>query len=78
MTERLLVTEKEAADLLGLTPRTLQAWRHRGGGPEYVRVSSRCVRYRPADLEAWAEDRLYSSTSEESAEAEQRAPALDR
>jgi hypothetical protein len=29
----LLLTEMQAGDSLGLTPRTLQAWRHPHGGP---------------------------------------------
>lgn len=62
--DRLLLTEAEAADRIGLTRRFLQARRQRGGGPRFVRVSSRCVRYRPEDLEAWAEERLRTSTSD--------------
>jgi predicted DNA-binding transcriptional regulator AlpA len=61
---KILLREKEAADLIGFTPRALQDWRHRGEGPRYVRVSSRAVRYRPADLAAWAEERIRSSTSD--------------
>lgn len=62
-----LLTEMQAGDSLGLTPRTLQAWRHAGGGPAFVRISSRCVRYRLADLESFAADRLRSSTSDATA-----------
>jgi predicted DNA-binding transcriptional regulator AlpA len=61
----LLIDERAAARLLGLTPRTLQKWRHSGDGPVYVRISSRCIRYRLADLEAWAAARRQRSTSEE-------------
>lgn len=60
----ILVDERTAADALRLTPRTLQEWRRRGGGPPYVQVSSRCIRYRPSDLEEWAADRLRTSTSD--------------
>ena len=63
----LLLTEMQAGDSLGLTPRTLQAWRHAGGGPAFVRISSRCVRYRLADLESFAAERLRSSTSDATA-----------
>jgi hypothetical protein len=59
----ILLDERGAAAALGLTPRTLQAWRHSGGGPLYVRISSRCVRYRPEDLQAFARERLCTSTS---------------
>jgi hypothetical protein len=65
MTDRkILVDEREAADLIGLTPRFLQVRRQNGDGPPFVRVSSRCVRYRPEDLRAWAADRLRTSTSD--------------
>lgn len=46
----LHLPESAAAHLLGVTPRTLQAWRLRGGGPPFVRISLRCVRYRRRDL----------------------------
>lgn len=62
-----LLSEAQASELLGVTPRALQAWRQRGGGPQFVRVSSRCVRYRRRDLIAWAQARLRSSTSEQAA-----------
>jgi predicted DNA-binding transcriptional regulator AlpA len=59
-----LLSEKEAAGDLGFSIRTLQAWRVRGGGPPYVKVSARCVRYRQSDLEEWIEERLRRSTSD--------------
>jgi predicted DNA-binding transcriptional regulator AlpA len=52
-----LVTETEAAVLMGLAPRTLQSWRQHGRGPRYIRVSARAVRYRRSDLLAWITDR---------------------
>ncbi len=61
---QILVDERAAAAALGLTPRTLQAWRHAGGGPPFCLISSRCVRYRVADLESWAADRVRTSTSD--------------
>jgi hypothetical protein len=61
-----LLDESKAATLLDVTPRALQAWRQRGGGPPYVRISSRCVRYRRRDLVAFAEARLQRSTSDTS------------
>ena len=59
-----LVNEKEAAEFLGYTVRALQNWRIRGGGPKFVKVSSRSVRYRLRDLLEWSESKLVSSTSE--------------
>ncbi|MHB8766395.1 MAG: helix-turn-helix transcriptional regulator [Deferrisomatales bacterium] len=59
-----LLNEKQAAVVLGVTPRCLQNWRMIGYGPKHVRLSAACCRYRPEDLDAWIESRLRSSTSE--------------
>ncbi len=59
-----LVDERQAAAFLGYTVRALQNWRIRGGGPRFVKVSSRSIRYRRRDLLAWIEEHLRSSTSE--------------
>ena len=56
------INEKVAAAFLDLQARTLQAYRQRGGGPRYIAVSPRCVRYRRVELRAWAEERLRTST----------------
>ncbi len=60
----VLLTEEQAAAAIGLSQRFLQARRYRGDGPRFVRISSRCVRYRRQDLEAWIQARVRSSTSE--------------
>ena len=52
----ILVDERTAAQLLGVSPRTIWTLRQRGELP-YVRVGPRLVRYRPADLERWAAER---------------------
>lgn len=59
-----LLTEREAATLLGFTPSALQAWRLKGGGPRFVKISARAVRYRPQDLEVFVEERLRTSTAD--------------
>jgi predicted DNA-binding transcriptional regulator AlpA len=58
-----LIPEPQAADFLGYSVRALQNWRLRGGGPVFVRVSGRSVRYRRRDLIEWANSRLAISTS---------------
>ena len=63
--ENGLLSEKQAADFLQLTPRALQAWRTRGGGPSYLRIGHRTVRYLRADLEDFLESRRFSNTAEE-------------
>ena len=58
-----LMDTREAAAVLGVQPRTLEAWRLRGSGPRYVQVG-RLVRYRRATLEQWLAERERSSTSD--------------
>ena len=53
---RLLETV-HAADELGLSPRTLEGWRRRGEGPQYLKIGRR-VKYRPEDIEAYKVTRL--------------------
>ena len=58
-----LIGENEAASLLNISPRTLRKYRCTGAGPRYVRISPRCIKYRRDWLEAWANEKVYSSTS---------------
>ena len=60
---------REAANLLGLSPRTLEDLRLRGGGPPFVRVTRAAVRYRPADLERFVNARIRRNTSDPGPEA---------
>lgn len=46
------LTEREVAELLGLSVATLRAWRHRGKGPRFLRLG-RSVRYLPSDLDGF-------------------------
>lgn len=49
-----ILNEGEAAQVLGINVRTLQTWRFKGHGPQYLKMG-RCVRYRRQDLLAFAE-----------------------
>jgi hypothetical protein len=47
-----LLREKDAADILGLSPKTLARWRWSGKGPRYRKFpNSSAVRYAIEDLE---------------------------
>lgn len=59
-----LINEQEAASFLGYTVRALQNWRVRGGGPLFIKVSARSIRYRRRDLIAWIDSLACRSTSE--------------
>ena len=53
-----LLKEDEAGDLIGVTARCMQAWRCYGGGPAFVKISSKAVRYRVEDVEEWVKQRV--------------------
>ena len=64
-----LINDTVAARFIGFTARALQNWRYGGGGPKFIRVNQRCVRYRRVDLREWSEARLRTSTSDTGQEA---------
>lgn len=51
--------EKDAARLLGVSARTLQAWRCKKLGPPFVRLG-RAIRYQRRTLVDWAEQQASS------------------
>ena len=53
----------DAADWLGLSPRTLEKYRSHGTGPTFRKLGGRVV-YAVVDLEAWAEESACQSTSD--------------
>ena len=57
------LTNDEAADYLRLSPRTLEKQRVLGGGPKFRKFGRR-VMYAVADLDAWAAERSFESTSD--------------
>lgn len=59
-----LLSPKQAAAVLNLSPVTLAKWRCAGGGPRFVRYTSRCIRYQLADLDQWVAARFAAHTSE--------------
>lgn len=58
------LTTEEAARLVGLSRKTLEAKRLTGEGPRFLKLG-RSVRYRREDIDAWLAANLRSSTSEE-------------
>lgn len=57
------LTNDEAAGYLRLSPRTLEKQRVIGGGPRFRKFGRR-VMYAVADLDAWAADRSFETTSD--------------
>src|ERR1051325_11513151 len=52
------------ATWLGVSVDWLDNGRHRGYGPEYIRLSPRRIRYRRSDVIRFLEERRHSSTAE--------------
>jgi DNA-binding transcriptional MerR regulator len=57
------LTEIEAAGILNVSPRTLQQWRVKGGGPPFQKLGA-AVRYDPDALAAWINAQTRSNTSD--------------
>lgn len=60
---RPYLTTPEAAELIRHSPQTMRAWRVRGGGPPYIRLSGR-VLYSNADLREWLTSHRRFSTAD--------------
>jgi phage terminase Nu1 subunit (DNA packaging protein) len=56
------LNESQAAEFLGVSVRTLQAWRVRGGGPTYTKMG-RLVRYPRRALAVFQESNARESTT---------------
>ena len=60
--------ETAAAQLAGISARTLQRMRQVGAGIPYVRISARRLVYNTADIEKWAAERTFNSRAAELAQ----------
>ncbi|ATJ90702.1 DNA-binding protein [Acetobacter tropicalis] len=60
----LILSEADAANMLNIAPRTLQAKRLDGSGPAFVQLTKRRIGYAVSDLEAWIETCRYKTTKE--------------
>ena len=58
-----LLNQREAADFLGLSGRTLESRRARSIGPKFIALSRRAVRYRRPDLEAFVAAHSVATTA---------------
>jgi excisionase family DNA binding protein len=63
-TSDIYLTENETADRLKLSTRTLQRWRQEGRQGLPFRRFGGLVRYSLNDIEAWAAQRSFISTSQ--------------
>ena len=58
-----LLDQRKAAEILGVSVRTLERHRITGTGPQFCRLG-RLVRYRECDLDDWVSRSLRTSTSD--------------
>ncbi len=61
--DRTYLTTAQAAERLGLQPRTLERWRWAGTGPRFRKLGG-AVRYAPQDLDEFADAGMRRSTSD--------------
>lgn len=57
------IPPKQAARILHVHPNTLCKWRISGGGPAFVKVGRR-IRYRTAEISAWADENTFLNTAQ--------------
>jgi hypothetical protein len=58
------IDEKLAAEFLGISPRTLQGYRSKGGGPLFHKITHKVVRYKFSDLIDWTNNKKRKNTSQ--------------
>jgi predicted DNA-binding transcriptional regulator AlpA len=59
-----LMTTKQTAAFIGVTPAHLQRQRSEGGGIPFVLLGKRKIAYRLSDINAWLAARVASSTTD--------------
>ena len=70
-----LLTDQQVSRISGVTPKTLANWRCKGVGPVFCKVGHH-IRYRPEDVNAFLNSRVFCSTGEYA--AHQAAEKLSR
>lgn len=61
-----LLDNEQTAALLGIKPNTLEIWRHKGKGPEFLKLGDTPqspVRYLRSKVSEWLAGRSFPSTS---------------
>jgi predicted DNA-binding transcriptional regulator AlpA len=59
-----LLSPRKVADKLGVSEGALAQMRYMKTGPDYVRINSRNIMYRPEDVEAWILERTVASDTD--------------
>jgi len=59
-----LLTPADVALRLSLSPKALSNMRHRGTGPMFIPINSRCVRYSEQAVNKWLAERVQLGTAQ--------------
>ena len=70
------LTTQQAAQELGISPHTLDAWRAKGFGPQYRKIGRR-VFYEKSDLSEWAQGQARWSTTADAPAGAATNPVAD-
>ena len=54
-----LLDEKEVAEYLGVSVKTLRRWRFDRRGPSYAKVGGKLIRYPYRELKAWVDQQIF-------------------
>jgi len=63
MKNQHLLNENQAAEFLGYSVKTLQSFRWRKVGPQYLKLNGGGVRYRPEDLDEFVNSSIVETRS---------------
>jgi predicted DNA-binding transcriptional regulator AlpA len=58
------IDTKAASKLTGVSVQTLETWRSRGGGPHFVKLGAKTVRYPRRELITWMRAKVCASTAD--------------
>ena len=72
--DRTRLSSASAAHYIGVRPQALRLYRHKGVGPPYARLGGKRGRavYAVEDLEEWLQARTFTSTTQETVQAESK------
>jgi hypothetical protein len=58
------VNTRAASRLTGVPVTTLETWRSRGGGPKFLKLGAKTVRYQRRELLTWMVRQQYANTAD--------------
>lgn len=61
---KMLVNERHAAEIMGISVKTAQGWRFKGDGPRFVKIGKKAIRYQICDIFEWIDQQRRQSTSD--------------